>query len=390
MDLSQRASGLQSSLIRKVAEEGMKMDDIIPLWFGEGCWPTSQIAVDAASHALKTGNHFYQPNNGSETLRQEIVSYLEQVFGYHATLPQITVTASGMQGLALTAQAIATPGDKVVCVGPVWPNLAETFRISGAHVKMHAIEVRHGCWTLDMNKLCEALTPDTRAVLINSPNNPTGWVMNANDQNILLQHCRKHGIWLIADDVYARLCRGMDHAPSFLSIAEQEDRLISVNSFSKSWSMTGWRLGWVTTPPALEAPLAKLTEFNIACPAGFIQAAGTAMLRDGEQEVRRLQKRVEAGFDIVKERLLGIDGVSFIQPDGAFYSFFFVDGVTDSLEFSRSLLHHAKVGLAPGRGFGLEGEGHLRLCYAQEPDVLIRAFDRLEDRFSIARDAQRQ
>ena len=388
MDISQRATGLQSSLIRKIAEEGMKLDDVIPLWFGEGCWPTSNIAVKAATDALAAGDHFYQPNNGATELRQEIRHYLSSLYNYQASLSQITVTASGMQGLALTAQAIASPGDEVVCIGPVWPNLAETFKISGADVRMHSLTVQAGRWELDMGSLLEALHPGVRAVLVNSPNNPTGWVMSADEQKILLAHCRLHGIWLVADDVYARLSRGMVHAPSFLSLADAEDRLISVNSFSKAWSMTGWRLGFVIMPPALEETFAKLTEFSIACPAGFIQAAGAAMLRDGEPEVSRLQARVEAGYEIVKDRLQKLDGVKFIQPDGAFYSFFSVDGVTDSLAMARSLLHHTKVGLAPGRAFGPEGEGHLRLCYAQEPEVLIRAFDQLESGFAAARDAQ--
>ena len=388
MDISQRAAGLQFSLIRKISEEGMKLDDIIPLWFGEGCWPTSDIAVKAASEALATGNHFYQPNNGAAELRQEIRHYIHHLYGYDASLSQITVTASGMQGLALTAQAIASPGDEVICVGPVWPNLAETFKISGADVRMHSLVVRAGRWELDMDRLLDALHPGVRAVLVNSPNNPTGWVMSTDEQKILLDHCRLNGIWIIADDVYARLSRGMVHAPSFLSLADAEDRLISVNSFSKAWSMTGWRLGFVITPATLEATFAKLTEFSIACPAGFIQAAGVAMLRDGEPEVKLLQARVEAGYEIVRDRLQELDGVSFIQPDGAFYSFFSVDGVTDSLAMARSLLHHTKVGLAPGRAFGPEGEGHLRLCYAQEPEVLIRAFDRLESGFAAARNAQ--
>ena len=384
---SSRAYHLRSSLIREIAEKGMLMEDIIPLWFGEGQWPTSQIAVAAANKALETGDHFYQPNSGKPPFRDALCSYMNGLYGTKKTRQNITVTASGMQGLALTALALMDVGDKVVCIEPVWPNLAESFRIAGGQIDTLTLTARNGRWHLDMDQLLAKLTDETKALLINSPNNPTGWVCSAAEQQVILDHCRKKGIWIIADDVYARLYQHGTVAPSFQQLADEEDRLISINSFSKAWSMTGWRLGWITAPAFLEQTLAQLTEFNIACPAGFVQEAGLAMIEQGESEVELLQNRLRAALALTRTRLQNLGEVSFIEPDGAFYCFFSVAGLPDSLGFAHAILQHTKVGLAPGLAFGPAGEGYLRLCYAQDEPVLNEAFDRLEKGFQTARQA---
>ena len=384
---SSRAYHLRSSLIREIAEKGMLMEDIIPLWFGEGQWPTSQIAVAAANKALETCDHFYQPNSGKPPFRDALCSYMNGLYGTKKTRQNITVTASGMQGLALTALALMDVGDKVVCIEPVWPNLAESFRIAGGQIDTLTLTARNGRWHLDMDQLLAQLTDETKALLINSPNNPTGWVCSAAEQQVILDHCRRKGIWIIADDVYARLYQHGTRAPSFQQLADEEDRLISINSFSKAWSMTGWRLGWITAPAFLEQTLAQLTEFNIACPAGFVQEAGLAMIEQGESEVELLQNRLRAALALTRTRLQNLGEVSFIEPDGAFYCFFSVAGLTDSLGFAHAILQHTKVGLAPGLAFGPAGEGYLRLCYAQDEPVLNEAFDRLEKGFQTARQA---
>lgn len=375
---STRVGGLQSSRIREVAEAGMGNPDLIALWFGEGCWQTSPVAVEAAVEALRNGQHFYQSNNGMPPLRHAIRDYTKQIFDIDLALEQITVTSSGMQGMALCAQALVDPGDRVISIEPAWPNLAEAFRISGADIEFQNLRPKDGVWALDLDELLTRLTPGTRAVIINSPNNPTGWTLDEEGLKTILNHCRKHGIWIIGDDVYSRLFRGGNHAPCFLSVAEPEDRVISVNSFSKAWSMTGWRLGWITAPVELETALATLTEFNIACAPPFVQATGVVMLRDGEQEIALLRERLAAAYAVTSKRLAAMERVTFIEPEGAFYSFFAVDGLTDSLEFAKKLARETRVGLAPGIAFGAQGEGYLRLCYAQPVDRLEQAFDRLD------------
>ncbi|MBO9474766.1 pyridoxal phosphate-dependent aminotransferase [Shimia sp. R10_1] len=375
--LSARARALEASKIREVAEAGMKLGGVVPLWFGEGAWPTNPRIVDAAVTALRAGNHMYQPNNGALALREEICRYSNALFGADLRKEQITVTPSGMQGLMLAAQILTSPGDRVVAIDPSWPNIIGAFRAMGAEIATLPLTVEAGKWALDMDALLDLLTPQTRVFVINSPNNPTGWAMGAADQKIVLEHCRKHGIWVVADDVYNRLYRHGKTAPSFLSIAAPEERLISINSFSKCWSMTGWRLGWMVAPAEMEAKLGQLTEFNTSCTAGFVQDAGIVALRDGEGEVDSLTQKIQTGYQIAAERLSSFDRVTFVEPDGAFYLFFKVAGMDDSLQAAHDILQKTKVGLAPGVAFGPQGEGYLRLCYAQPEDVLTEAFDRL-------------
>lgn len=377
--LSHRAQALKASKIRAVAEIGMKKEGIIPLWFGEGAWPTSSLIVDAAIASLKSGNHLYQPNNGAADLRDSLAAYTNGQFDTDFERQNITVTPSGMQGLMLVAEVLTSPGDRVVVLEPAWPNIAGAFNAMGADLVSVPIEPKDGRWSLELGRLLEALTPDTNILLINSPNNPTGWTMAAEEQAIVLEHCRRHGIWVVADDVYARLYRHADCAPSFLSIAEPDDLLISVNSFSKCWSMTGWRLGWLVAPASLEAKLGQLTEFNTSCTAGFVQEAGRAAVLHGEGEIAALQKKLLAGYAIAAENLSRFEKVHFIEPDGAFYCFFSVDGMDDSHAAALEIMDKTKVGLAPGIAFGAQGEGYLRLCYAQPEEVLRQAFERLED-----------
>lgn len=381
LGLAARTDALQPSQIREVAEAGMAMqtktkDSIIPLWFGESAWPTSKLAVDAAVDALHNNDHFYQPNNGRATFRQAICDYQHSLHGKKFAPNRITVTASGMQALALVAQALISAGDKVLTILPSWPNVIEAFRISGADVDTQNLCVKNGKWNLDIDQFIAAITADIKAVVINSPHNPTGWSMPEADMKRLFEHCQKLGVWLVADDVYARLYKYGNCAPSFLKWADEHDRVISVNSFSKAWSMTGWRLGWICAPKQLEQTMAMLSEFNIAGPAGFIQHAGAKMLNDGEAEIALLNKRLDTGYEIAAKKLKAMQGVTFIQPDGAFYCFFKVDGMSNSLATAKNLLK-AGIGVAPGAAFGAAGQGYLRICYAQTPELLTKALDRL-------------
>ncbi|PCI85213.1 MAG: aspartate/tyrosine/aromatic aminotransferase [Hyphomicrobiales bacterium] len=377
LGLAQRTLTLKPSQIREVAEAGMNIDGIIPLWFGESAWPTPQLGVDAAINALNNADHFYQPNSGKATFRQAICDYQTTLLNKTFSPNRITVTASGMQGLALVAQALITTGDKVLAIEPTWPNVIEAFRISGAEVTTQNLEVKNGKWSLNLDRFLAALTPDIKAVVINSPHNPTGWTMPELDMKAIFDHCQKLGIWIVADDVYARLYKHANTAPSFLKWATDQDRVISINSFSKAWSMTGWRLGWICAPKQLEQTLAMLSEFNIAGPAGFIQQAGATMLAQGEPEIAKLTSRLNAGYAIAETKLKAMQGVDFIEPDGAFYCFFKVDGMTNSLTTAKNLLHITKVGTAPGAAFGPSGQGYLRICYAQPPEILSNALDKL-------------
>ena len=370
---------LGGSLIRAVADDNMGRADVIPLWFGEPDTPTPDFIKQAANRALAADHVFYTQNRGIPPLRTALSRYVSALHDRPIDVERITVTASGMSAIMLVSQLLVAPGDNMVAVGPVWPNCVETIHVMGGGSRIVALDVAaDGGWRLDVEKVFAACDERTVAVFVNSPANPTGWVMTAEDQHALLQWCRPRGIYVVADEVYIRLAFNGPRAPSMLDIAEPEDRVIVINSFSKSWSMTGWRLGWLTHAPELGESFAKLNEYNLAGPTTFVQHAGITAVEDGEPFVQQILERYRRNRDLVVQRLGAMRRVRLPHPDGAFYAFFAVDGVRDSLAFARELIETAGVGLAPGRAFGVEGEGRLRLCFAAEPETLSHALDRLQ------------
>jgi aspartate/methionine/tyrosine aminotransferase len=320
--LSLRCQSLYPSKIREVAELGMGHENVHALWFGEGYKPTARCIVEAAKAALEGGDHFYQPNSGQAGLRGGIRDYTARTYEKSLDLRRITVTASGMQGLMITAQALTNPSDKVCVIAPAWPNIAQAFCANGAQVYEHTLQVLDARWHLDVPALLAALGRDTKVLVLNSPSNPTGWVIAPEQLRAIVAYARQHGIWLVADDVYSRLMFSGTRAPSVLDFTEPDDRVISINSFSKAWAMTGWRLGWIVAPSWMEKQLAMLTEFNIAGPAGFIQHAGAVALTNGEEDIRTLQRELVAAKALCVERLQGISRVECVVPEGAFYAFF--------------------------------------------------------------------
>jgi aspartate aminotransferase len=277
-------------------------------------------------------------------------------------------------------QALVGPGDVVVTTTPAWPNLPAVPRILNGAIRPVPLTPGNAGWRLDLDRLLDACDARTKVIFLNSPNNPTGWMMSAEEQREVQAFARKLGIWIVSDEVYARIVYDRPVAPSFLEIAGPGDRVIVVNSFSKSWAMTGWRLGWITAPAGLLETFEKLTEFNIAGPPGFIQRAGVVAVRDGEPFVEQTVARYGQARDLTVERLSAMPRVILPRPDAAFYAFFSIDGMTDTLGFAKRLVIEAGVGLAPGEAFGPGGEGRLRLCFAASLPTLERAFDRL-DRF---------
>jgi len=369
---------ISDSKIREVANPFMADAEIIRLWFGEPDLTTPAFICDAATKAMNEGKTFYVPSLGVPELRQTVAEYQTRLKGRPIAADRIVITASGMSAIQLVVQLLVDPGDTVLTTSPLWPNISEASRLAGATVELIEMAVKDGRWTLDMQKLVEAIARRPKALFINSPCNPTGWMMTAAEQRIVLDLCRKHGVWLLVDEVYERIVFEGDLAPSVLSIAEPEDRVIAINSFSKNWSMTGWRLGWLVAPADVIDDLAKLQEFNTASAASFVQWAGITAIRDGEPFLAHQVDRLRRGRDLVHQRLAAHPRIRTTKPAGALYSFFAVDGMTDSLAFATKLAGKDKVGLAPGVAFGPGGEGHLRLCFASEVETLSRALDRLE------------
>jgi aspartate/methionine/tyrosine aminotransferase len=357
-------AALAASRIREVANAAMGRADVLPFWFGEPDEATPGFIRDAAAGALAAGETFYTQNLGIPELREALAAYVTRL--HRETAPEaVAVTSSGVTALMLAAQALVGPGDHVVAVTPLWPNLVEIPRVLGAQVECVPLRFGPTGWSLDLDRLLVSLGPDTRAVFINSPNNPTGWTLDRETQRALLAHCRRHGIWILADDAYERLhYRAPGPAPSFLDIAAPDDRLVVANTFSKSWLMTGWRLGWIVAPPTLVPELAKLIEYNTSCAPGFVQRAGVVAVTQGEPVVARTLERFRAARDFLVPRLNALPGVRADVPPGAMYAFFRVDGMTDSLEFCKRLVAESGLGLAPGIAFGPEGEGCVRWCFA--------------------------
>lgn len=370
---------LTPSRIREIANAGFGKQDVLRLWFGESDQPTPAFIRDAGIQALAEGKTFYAHNQGTAELREALSGYLGQLHHRTFDVERISVTSSGVSALMLAAQAILEPGDRVVVVTPIWPNVTEIPRILSAQVERVALAPVDGEWRLDLNRLLDAITPATRLVILNSPGNPTGWTISAAEQSALLEHCRRNGAWLIADDVYERLIldESQPVAPSFLKLADPEDRVISANSFSKAWLMTGWRLGWLVTPAELSADLGMLLEYNTSCAPEFVQAAGVAALRHGESHVAKLRSELIAKRDRLLQQLRTLPGVEVTTPRGGMYVLLRLAGHDDSMELARQLIAEAGLGLAPGAAFGPEAEGWLRCCFAVADASLEEATHRL-------------
>ena len=372
---------IAGSRIREVANAAMGATDLLAFWFGEPATPTPAFVVEAAKAALDANDTFYLPNLGMTELRSDLADYVDRLHPPSAAATdRIAVTSSGVAALMLASQALLSPGDRVVAVVPLWPNLTSIAAVLGARVETVALTVdaKNGGWTLDLDRLLAALTSDTRLLMINSPGNPTGWVMPADAQKVVIEHCRRLGIWVVSDEAYERLVfNGNQCAPSFLDVADPDDRLVVANTFSKTWQMTGWRLGWLVTPKALLPDIEKLIEFNTSCAPGFVQRAGLAAVRHGEAATRSFVATVREGADTLMTALSELPRVQAVRPDGAMYVLLRVEGEQDSLELAKALAREARIGLAPGIAFGPECEGYLRWCIARPPATLHRGVERL-------------
>jgi aspartate aminotransferase len=370
---------LDNSLIREVANAGMGRSDIAAFWFGESDRPTADFIRAAAIRAIEDGETFYSQNLGRPYLREAIATYLSNLHGRDIGADRVAAVGSGVSALMIASQAIVAPGDRVVAVTPLWPNVVEIPKILGAEVTRVPLAIVEGSWRLDLDRLLDALTPDTRLAIVNSPNNPTGWTIEPAELDTLIAHCRKHGIWLLADDVYERLVYdpALRSAPSVLARYEAGDRIISTNSVSKAWSMTGWRLGWIVAPPALMTEMPKLVEYNTSCIFEPVQRAATAAISQGEAEVAALLARLGESRRLLVDGLRAIPGVNVPEAGGAMYAFFSLEGVDDTLDFAKRLVAEAGLGLAPGEAFGPEGRGWLRWCHAVTPARIADGLDRL-------------
>lgn len=357
---------------------GKSIPGCISLAQGEGSLPTPDFICQAATDALAQGKTFYGFGSGIMDLRQEIANYHARIYNQNIPTCRITVTSSGTNAVHYALLSICEEGDEVVAVTPIWKNLIGITELAGATIKEVPMDLADGKWLLDLEKIFAACTSQTKAIMIVSPNNPTGWVMPAEDIREVLEFARARGLWIIADEVYGRTMHTVSRAPSFLDFAEDEDRLYVINSFSKTWAMTGWRLGWLIGPRDSEEKIRDLALYENMGPPTFTQHAAIAALRHGENFLSEQKMLWTKNMEMVTSRWKNLDRVQMAEPVAAFYAFIKVDGDIDSFAFTRQLIDEAKVSLAPGGAFGCGFNSYLRMCFAASPEILNEALNRLD------------
>jgi aspartate/methionine/tyrosine aminotransferase len=362
-----------------LANHGRGKEGLIPLWVGEGDLPTPAFISDAAVKALQGGETFYTWQRGIPALREALARYHARHFDGAGNLEEFLVTGGGMQAIQLALQATAGAGDEVVYLSPAWPNFPAAAEIAGARAIAVPLDLSGNGWNCDVERIERAIGKHTKAIFFNSPSNPTGWTADKPTLKAVLDLARRKGLWIIADETYALFHYGGTRAASFLDVMEPEDRIVFVNTFSKNWAMTGWRIGWLKVHPSLQQVFENLIQYATSGTAQFMQRGAVAALDEGDAFVMEQVERARRARDLVCNRLAATGRARFHVPAGAFYLFFAVDGVTDSTAAAFRIVDEASVGLAPGAAFGPGGEGSFRLCFHRRLDQMEEAANRLGD-----------
>jgi aspartate/methionine/tyrosine aminotransferase len=380
--MRQAIQQLQASKIRELANAGLGRSDVLAFWFGESDEVTPDFIRQAAIDSLHAGETFYAHNLGLPELRESIAAEMVKRHGADIGSERIAVTSGGVNALMLAMQALVDAGDEVLVVTPVWPNLTAQPQILGAQLRTLGLEPIKGRWVLPLEKLLNSITANTRLLVLNSPNNPTGWTLNRQEQQAILGKCRSTGTWILADEVYESLffLDSQNHcAPSFLDIAQPDDKLVVAHSFSKSFLMTGWRLGWLVMPPDMTQHMGKLIEFNTSCASVFVQRAGLVALKRADEVTPRVVSHLRLCRDTLADALSGVDPIEFALPDGGMYLFLRLPEGMDDFQIAKRLVQEAGLGLAPGSAFAPEAQGWLRWCFAsKELDRLRLGAERLD------------
>lgn len=365
--------------IEAVANYGRDRKGLIPLWAGEGDRPTPDFIAAAARRGLDDGETFYTWQAGIPELRQALARYHKRHFGMEFSPDEFIVTIGGMQAIVLALEATAGSGDEAIYLEPAWPNFAGAAGVAGATpVPVPLTEGDNG-WYCDIGRVEEAVTDRTKVIFVNTPANPTGWTADVDTLKALLDLARRKGLWIIADEIYAVFHYGGRRASSFMDIMDPEDRILFVNTFSKNWAMTGWRVGWMRAHPSLARTFENLIQYSSSGVAQFLQRGAIAALDQGDAFLREQVAQAQVSRDLVCRSLAETGRVRFSVPPGAFYLFFSVDGLKDSTKAAFEIVDKALVGLAPGVAFGRAGEGYLRLCFHRRPDQVEEAAGRLAE-----------
>jgi aspartate aminotransferase len=378
-------AALQPSGISKVTALGLGDPDIIPLWFGESDLVTPKFIRDAATRALEDGHTFYTHAHGIPPLREAIRDFHRRTTGADIALERITVPGAAMLAVVTALQMVVETGDNIVIVSPIWPNIFQAAKIASAEPRLVRLEEdwSAGRWRLDLDRLFDACDARTKAFFLASPGNPTGWMLTADEQRAILEFARKRGIAIIADEVYGTIIyEGAAHAPSYLTLAEPDDAVFIINSFSKPWAMTGWRIGWLVHPASVATAATVMAQTNNTGTTNFTQYGALAALSpEGDAFRAQLLERCRAGREAVAKFIAGQNRMRWFKPDGAFYGFLQIDGLTDSLGFAQGMVHRAKVGVSPGAAFSMgdpRDDAYIRICFAQDAARITEGLARVE------------
>ena len=378
MNVAERALSVPASEIRKMFNLIQGMQDVIDLSIGAPDFTTPAHIVAAGVAATQGGLHGYSPNAGLLELRQAIADKLQRENGLSFDpATEIDVTIGATEALGLLMMTLVNPGDEVILCEPTWPNYLTQVAMAGGVAVPVATREADG-FRPQPEAIEAAITPRTRAVLINSPNNPTGAVMDRERLTAIAEIARRHGVYLISDEVYEKIIYDGRQHFSAGSLPGAKGFVITVNSFSKSYAMCGWRVGYVAAGAAVIGPLLKLQEGMASCANTMAQKAACAALTGSQDAVAMMVERYRARRDLMVDGLNSIPGISVTRPDGAFYLFVNVKGLgKPSREVALELLQKGRVMTVPGLGFGAAGEGYLRLCYAKDEAVLQEALGRI-------------
>jgi len=392
MSREDRLAAMQPSLIRLLHDEAQAMRQrghfaasersYIPLHFGEPDLGTPTFIVEAGCDALRGGAVFYENNSGRPDLKAALATFYQKQYGAKVTPEHFVVTCGGTQAIALTMLALVAPGDDVFNVTPNWPNFAGSAKLAGGVV--HDVALRfdpdRGVFELDFEVLAATIdaADRPRMVIVDSPSNPTGWVITGEQRHELVELCRRRGLILMSDEIYDRLLFTGRPFPSAVNDLNGFDDIVVINGFSKTYCMTGWRVGYLVTHPERAAKMARMQEFVTSCAPSMAQVAAITALRDGEPFIAESLTRYQSLREIVTSRVSNIPEAKVANPQGGFYLFFSLKQSADSMGFCRRLLEETGVVLAPGIAFGESGEGWLRLCFANKPGALHEALTRVE------------
>ncbi|MEW6122838.1 MAG: pyridoxal phosphate-dependent aminotransferase [Pseudomonadota bacterium] len=368
---------LPESGIVEVMNYGRRREGTIPLWAGEGDVPTPAFICEAAARALHAGETFYTWQRGLPELRAALARYHARLYGMAEDPERFFVTGSGMQAIQTAFAMTLGPGEEILIPSPVWPNAPAAVQKIGAVPVFVPFAYGPEGFSLDRARFEAAVTPRTRAIFVNTPANPTGFVATPDDLRFLLDLARRHGLWIVADEIYGQFHYAGGRAPSFHDVMESEDRILFVQTFSKNWAMTGWRIGWIEAHPALGQIIENVIQYSTSGVAAFMQRGAITALDDGDGFVAEQVARARAGRELVADTLLATNRVRLVKPPGAFYLFFGIEGETDVRRLGLRLVDEAGVGIAPGTAFGPGGEGFLRLCFARGEAQLGEAARRL-------------